>query len=63
MVRVRIELDLIEGKHFIAPKNNSKESLVEESKKAFLAWILSWYRKDANLDELEEYIQAFVLEN
>jgi len=63
MVRVKLELDLIEGEHFIAPKDNSKESLIKESKKAFIAWLDSWYQKNYALAELEDYVQAFVLEN
>ena len=63
MVRVKIELDLIEGQHFIAPKNNSKESLIGESKKAFISWLDSWYEKNHALAELEDYVQAFIVEN
>jgi hypothetical protein len=64
IVRVKIELDLLEGRDFIAQK--SREETEEEARRAFAAWLDSWGNewREAKADSVcMEYVQAKVLEN
>lgn len=62
IVRVKIELDLIEGEHF-NPSNRelSKEELEKEAMKSFFAWIDSFFTDDTDTYNIYEYMQAKVI--
>lgn len=65
VVRVRLELDLVDGVHF-NPRSRSLDNneLRTEATKSFLAWLDSFFTDDKqDAHEIEEYIQSFVLEN
>lgn len=63
LVRVKIELDLVEGKHF--PESNSKQFAIDAAKLSFVAWLETFFARNqpTNLPSLDEYIQSRLLEN
>jgi hypothetical protein len=63
LARVKIELDLLEGKHF--PESNSKAFAEDAAALAFVAWLETFFTKDQpkDLPSLNDYIQVKILEN
>lgn len=62
-VRVKIELDLVEHKHFNVDGTiqRTKELIEQEASLSFLYWLDSWCKKKAIDPSILEYIQAKVL--